>query len=58
VKLAITGYGAADKKQMQKMIARLLSLDEVPKPADAADALGLAITHVHAGKLRRMAAGA
>jgi len=55
VKLSITGYGQADKKQMQKMIARLLSLDAVPTPADAADALGLAITHCHAYKLKALA---
>ena len=51
VKLSVTGYGQADKKQMQSMVARLLSLEAVPTPADAADALGLAITHVHAYKL-------
>jgi crossover junction endodeoxyribonuclease RuvC len=55
VKLSITGYGQADKKQMQSMIARLLGLDAVPSPADAADALGLAITHVHAYKLKAVA---
>jgi crossover junction endodeoxyribonuclease RuvC len=54
VKLAITGNGAADKSQMQHMIMRLLSLDHVPQPADAADALGLAITHLSARKLRRL----
>jgi crossover junction endodeoxyribonuclease RuvC len=55
VKLSITGDGSADKKQMQKMIARLLGLDSVPTPADAADALGLALTHVHAHRLRKLA---
>ena len=55
VKLSITGYGRADKKQMQSMIARLLALDALPTPADAADALGLAITHVHAYKLKAAA---
>ena len=45
VKAAITGYGAADKKQVGAMVARVLGLDEVPKPADAADALALAICH-------------
>jgi crossover junction endodeoxyribonuclease RuvC len=58
VKQTITGYGAADKKQMQLMIAKLLGLQSPPTPPDAADALGLAITHIHAGKLRRLAAGA
>jgi crossover junction endodeoxyribonuclease RuvC len=45
VKAAVTGYGSADKKQVGAMVARLLGLDEVPKPADAADALALAICH-------------
>lgn len=45
VKAAITGYGAADKKQVQAMVARILRLDELPRPADAADALALAICH-------------
>lgn len=45
VKASITGYGAADKKQVQAMVARILNLDVVPKPADAADALALAICH-------------
>ena len=45
VKAAITGYGAADKRQVQAMVARILRLDELPRPADAADALALAICH-------------
>lgn len=45
VKAAITGYGSADKRQVQTMVARILGLDDVPKPADAADALALAICH-------------
>ncbi|TAM69973.1 MAG: crossover junction endodeoxyribonuclease RuvC [Microbacteriaceae bacterium] len=45
VKAAITGYGSADKKQVQAMVARILGLTVVPKPADAADALALAICH-------------
>lgn len=45
VKAAITGYGRADKKQVGAMVARILGLDSVPKPADAADALALAICH-------------
>jgi len=43
VKMTITGYGRADKKQVQKMIKNLLDLKEIPKPDDAADALGVAI---------------
>jgi crossover junction endodeoxyribonuclease RuvC len=45
VKLAVTGYGAASKSQVQGMVARLCGLVEIPKPADAADALALAITY-------------
>lgn len=52
VKAAITGYGSADKKQVQTMVARVLSLAELPQPADAADALALAICHAWRGGLR------
>ncbi|AWB86473.1 crossover junction endodeoxyribonuclease RuvC [Mycetocola zhujimingii] len=52
VKAAITGYGNADKKQVQTMVARVLSLAEPPQPADAADALALAICHAWRGGLR------
>lgn len=45
IKQAITGYGKADKKQMQEMVRVLLGLATVPKPDDAADALAAAITH-------------
>jgi crossover junction endodeoxyribonuclease RuvC len=58
VKLTVTGYGQAGKKQMQTTIARLLGLAAPPAPADAADALGLALTHIHAGRLRKVASGA
>ena len=44
VKAAVTGNGRADKQQVANMVARLLGLDEAPKPADAADALAIAIT--------------
>jgi crossover junction endodeoxyribonuclease RuvC len=46
VKAAVTGSGRAEKLQVQTMVARLLSLDGLPKPADAADALALAICHL------------
>ena len=49
VKAAVTGYGAADKAQVGAMVARILGLDEVPKPADAADALALALCHAWRG---------
>ena len=45
VKAAITGYGSAEKAQVGSMVARVLGLSEVPRPADAADALALAICH-------------
>lgn len=45
VKLAIAGYGGADKAQVQAMVARLLGLDTPPRPPDAADALALALCH-------------
>jgi crossover junction endodeoxyribonuclease RuvC len=48
VKMAVTGYGKADKKQVQDMVRILLGLTEVPKPDDTADALAIAITHAHA----------
>jgi len=47
VKQAITGSGRADKRQMQEMIKRLLNLEEIPKPDDAADALSIALCHIH-----------
>ncbi|WP_312169377.1 crossover junction endodeoxyribonuclease RuvC [Microbacterium sp.] len=53
VKAAVTGYGSADKKQVQAMIARILRLDAPPQPADAADALAIALCHAW----RRGAAG-
>ncbi|WP_147917366.1 crossover junction endodeoxyribonuclease RuvC [Ruania zhangjianzhongii] len=45
VKAAVTGHGRAEKAQVQEMVRRLLNLDAAPTPADAADALALAITH-------------
>lgn len=45
IKQAVTGYGKADKKQMQEMVRVLLNLKAIPKPDDAADALAAAITH-------------
>lgn len=45
IKKALTGYGMADKKQMQEMVRQHLSLEKAPQPDDAADALAVAITH-------------
>ena len=59
VKAALTGYGSADKKQLGAMVARVLRLDEVPKPADASDALALAICHAwRGGGVKAPASGA
>jgi crossover junction endodeoxyribonuclease RuvC len=49
VKAAVSGNGRADKAQVGLMVTRLLRLDAMPKPADAADALALAITHIWRG---------
>ncbi len=51
VKMALTGYGAADKSQMQNMVQRLLRLKEIPKPDDAADALAIALCHLNSASL-------
>jgi crossover junction endodeoxyribonuclease RuvC len=58
VKLAVTGYGSAGKEQVQAMVAVLLGLDETPRPADRADALALAITHLSGAGLRQAAGAA
>ena len=51
IKQTLTGYGKADKKQVQEMVRLQLGLKEVPKPDDAADALAAAITHMLHGNL-------
>jgi len=51
VKRAIAGYGGADKKQVQEMVRLLLDLEDVPQPDDAADALAVAICHIHAAHM-------
>lgn len=50
VKQAVTGYGRADKNQVQQMTKALLGLDRVPKPDDTADALAIAICHAHSAR--------
>jgi crossover junction endodeoxyribonuclease RuvC len=47
IKQAVAGYGSAQKRQVQEMVRALLLLPEIPKPDDAADALAVAITHLH-----------
>jgi len=51
VKLAVTGHGRADKAQVQQMVTLLLGLNKVPKPDDVADALAIAICHLHSARL-------
>jgi crossover junction endodeoxyribonuclease RuvC len=58
IKSAVVGYGKAEKHQVQQMVARLLGLDEIPEPPDAADALAIAICHLHtAATLELQSAG-
>jgi crossover junction endodeoxyribonuclease RuvC len=52
VKQAVAGYGGADKNQVQQMVRALLGLHEVPQPDDAADALAVAICHLHSDRMR------
>lgn len=52
VKVAVTGYGRADKRQMQEMTRNILRLKDAPKPDDTADALAIAICHGHTGGSR------
>jgi crossover junction endodeoxyribonuclease RuvC len=56
VKQAVTGYGGADKRQIQQMIRALLIMDEIPRPDDAADALAVAICHLHSARLKDIGA--
>ena len=53
VKEAVTGYGRAEKFQVQQMVKTLLGLADVPRPDDAADALAVAICHLHSYRMRR-----
>jgi len=51
VKQAVVGYGKADKKQVQLMVQKILSMKDLPRPDDAADALAIAICHLHSHKI-------
>jgi len=51
VKQAITGYGGAGKQQVQEMVRLLLNLDHVPQPDDAADAVAVAVCHIHSARM-------
>ncbi|MDM8532668.1 crossover junction endodeoxyribonuclease RuvC [Anaerolineales bacterium HSG25] len=54
IKQAITGHGGATKPQIQQMVKLLLELDDIPRPDDAADALAVAICHLHSARLRAL----
>ncbi len=54
VKQAVSGYGGADKRQMQEMVRTLLNLESIPKPDDAADALAVAICHLYSMKMNSL----
>ncbi|MFZ6029453.1 MAG: crossover junction endodeoxyribonuclease RuvC [Chloroflexota bacterium] len=54
VKQAVAGYGGADKRQVQEMVRALLGLADIPKPDDAADALAIAICHLHSAKMQSL----
>ena len=57
IKSSVVGYGLAQKEQVQFMVARLLGLAERPEPADAADALAIAICHIHTAQTLMLQAG-
>jgi crossover junction endodeoxyribonuclease RuvC len=54
IKTSITGYGRAQKDQMQSMIKMLLNLTQIPKPDDAADALAAALCHGYSGQVKKL----
>jgi crossover junction endodeoxyribonuclease RuvC len=54
VKQALTGYGRAEKKQIQLMVKQILKLKEIPKPDDTADAIAIALCHLNSRKMRQI----
>jgi crossover junction endodeoxyribonuclease RuvC len=52
IKQSVAGYGAADKYQVQQMVKALLEMEQLPEPDDAADALAVAICHLHSARLQ------
>jgi crossover junction endodeoxyribonuclease RuvC len=54
VKQAVAGYGGADKRQVQEMVRMLLHLEQVPQPDDAADAVAVAVCHIHSAKMKAL----
>jgi crossover junction endodeoxyribonuclease RuvC len=58
IKQAIAGYGGADKHQVQEMVRMLLNLEHVPQPDDAADAVAVAVCHIHSVRMATLIADA
>ncbi|GAP10632.1 Holliday junction endonuclease RuvC [Bellilinea caldifistulae] len=54
VKQAVAGYGSADKKQVQYMVKAILNMEKIPSPDDAADALAIAICHLHSIRFKNL----
>ena len=54
IKQAVVGYGGADKAQIQQMVRALLNMDDIPRPDDAADALAVAICHIHSSRMKSL----
>jgi crossover junction endodeoxyribonuclease RuvC len=54
VKQAVAGYGGADKNQVQQMVKTILDLETIPRPDDAADALAVAICHIHTARIQNL----
>ena len=54
VKQAVAGYGGADKNQVQQMVKAILNMPEIPRPDDAADALAVAICHLHSDRINQL----
>jgi crossover junction endodeoxyribonuclease RuvC len=54
VKQAVAGYGGADKNQVQQMVKTILELETIPRPDDAADALAVAICHIHSARIQNL----
>jgi len=58
IKQAVAGYGGADKRQVQEMVRMLLNLKDVPQPDDAADAVAVAVCHIHSARMVALIADA
>ena len=54
VKQAVVGYGGADKNQVQQMVRAILGMPDIPRPDDAADALAIAICHLHSARMQAL----